>query len=56
MVDAAAASVRILAALLWVASVEAFGEAFADERALPGDPEGLADAQSTLWKLATATA
>lgn len=43
----------LIAALLWVASIETYGEAFAGERPLPGDPDGLADAQSTLWMLAT---
>lgn len=43
---------RILAAFLWAASIEAFREAFNGERPLPGDPDGLSDAQSTLWALA----
>jgi hypothetical protein len=46
---------RLIAALLWVASIETYGEAFAGERPLPGDPDGLADAQSTLWMLAVAS-
>lgn len=46
---------RFIAALLWVASIEAFGEAYAGERPLPGDPAGLAVAQSTLWTLAMAS-
>lgn len=45
---------RFIACLLWVASIEIYGEAFAGERPLPGDPDGLADAQHTLWTLAMA--
>ena len=47
---------RFFAALLWSASIEAYGAAFlgAGARVLPGDPDGLADAQWTLWTLAMA--
>ncbi len=44
---------RIIASLLWVASIEAFGETYAGEIRLPGDPDGLANAQDLLWVFAT---